>query len=86
MLTVVLSKTKDGRDFRPANWMHRLAESGGKLNDNGHMVYAKELRPGKYEGADCLYVDNSLEESNPALFGFVLSFLEENNLRRFSVY
>jgi len=90
---VIEGVTRDGRPFRPSDWIDRLLEtllSYGHDRRHPSRPYAgPERRRRQIEflqaaicnGEKCLIVDMRLQEANPEAFRFLMDFVDSNGLR-----
>ncbi len=73
--------TESGQQFRPSDWAERM--SGSLATFRNHRIhYSPLLQPSvNEEGFKCVSVDESLKESNPALYQSIMRFAKTNNLK-----
>ena len=76
----VQSLTKDGKQFRPSDWVDRMCSSFATFGENRKLRYSPYLRPEMLNGVRCLAVDMKLKDVNPEGFEHVVLFANENNL------
>lgn len=76
----VQSLTRDGKQFRPSDWVDRMCSSFATFGENRKLRYSPYLRPEMLNGVRCLAVDMQLKDLNPEGFEHVMQFAEENNL------
>ena len=72
--------TKDGKQFRPSDWVDRMCSSFATFGENRKLRYSPYLRPEVLNGVRCLAVDMKLKEVNPEGFEHVMLFASENQL------
>ena len=72
--------TKDGKPFRPSDWVDRMCSSFATFGENRKLRYSPYLRPEVLNGVRCLAVDMKLKEVNPEGFEHVMLFASENQL------
>jgi Protein of unknown function (DUF3579) len=72
--------TKDGKQFRPSDWVDRMCSSFATFGENRKLRYSPYLRPEVLNGVRCLAVDMKLKDVNPEGFEHVMQFAEENQL------
>ena len=72
--------TEEGRKFRPSDWAERMC---GTLSTFGgrRIHYSPLLQPVSLNGIKCIVIDPALQEVNPDLFNYVLSFARSNHLK-----
>lgn len=78
---IIQGVTSNGRTFRPSDWAERLS---GILSTFGHdqkMSYHPYVRPLTMENVRCVAVDKKLEQIDPNVFNFLMSFAKDNDLR-----
>jgi len=78
---IIESVRKDGKRFRPSDWIERLSANMGTFGSDQRLHYANEVKPGVVNGEKCLIIDNSLEASNPEAFRYIMNFASTNSLR-----
>lgn len=77
---IIEGVTESGEDFRPSDWAERV--SGPLATFHNHRItYSPLLKPGIRDGKKCVFVDESLEESNPELYQQLLTFAKNNKLK-----
>ena len=72
--------TRDGKQFRPSDWVDRMCSSFATFGENRKLTYSPYLRPEILNGVRCLAVDMQLKNINPDGFAHLMQFAEENNL------
>jgi hypothetical protein len=72
--------TKDGKQFRPSDWVDRMCSSFATFGENRKLRYSPYLRPEMLNGVRCLAVDMKLKDVNPEGFEHVIQFADENQL------
>jgi hypothetical protein len=72
--------TKDGKPFRPSDWVDRMCSSFATFGENRKLRYSPYLRPEMLNGVRCLAVDMKLKDVNPEGFEHVMQFADENQL------
>lgn len=72
--------TKDGKQFRPSDWVDRMCSSFATFGENRKLRYSPYLRPEMLNGVRCLAVDMKLKDLNPEGFEHVIQFADENQL------
>jgi hypothetical protein len=77
----ILGITQKGNKFRPSDWVERIAAVFGSFDASQRLRYHPMLRPARYEGLHCLYVDGKLAVSDPAAYRFVMEFAFSNHLQ-----
>lgn len=77
---IIEGKTEGGQKFRPSDWAERM--SGNMSTVRNHRIqYSPLLQPIVRDGTNCIQIDASLAQSNPALYETLMSFAQTNNLR-----
>jgi Protein of unknown function (DUF3579) len=76
----VQSLTREGKQFRPSDWIDRMCSSFATFGENRKLRYSPYLRPEVLNGVRCLAVDMQLKEVNPEGFDHVMQFADENQL------
>ena len=72
--------TRDGKPFRPSDWVDRMCSSFATFGENRKLRYSPYLRPEVLNGVRCLAVDMQLKDVNPEGFEQLMQFAEENQL------
>lgn len=72
--------TKEGKQFRPSDWVDRMCSSFATFGENRKLRYSPFLRPEVLNGVRCLAVDMKLKDVNPEGFEHVIQFADENQL------
>ena len=72
--------TRDGKPFRPSDWVDRMCSSFATFGENRKLRYSPYLRPEVLNGVRCLAVDMQLKDVNPEGFEQVMQFADENQL------
>ncbi len=78
---VVESVIEDGRRFRPSDWIERISTTLASFGPDHRLHYSESVRPRIVNGQKCLVVDQSLQETNPAAYDYILQFIRSNRLR-----
>jgi hypothetical protein len=76
----IQSQTKDGKAFRPSDWVDRMCSSFASFGVDRKLRYSPYLKPEMIDGTRCLAVDMRLKETNPDGFEELMQFANENNL------
>lgn len=77
---IIQSLTRDGKRFRPSDWVDRICSSYATFGDDRKLRYSPYLKPEMIEGVRCLAVDMQLKATNPEGFEELMQFAEENQL------
>lgn len=72
--------TRDGKQFRPSDWVDRMCSTFATFGDNRKLRYSPYLKPEMVNGVRCLAVDLMLKDTNPEGFEQLMHFVEENQL------
>ena len=76
----IQSLTRDGKPFRPSDWVDRICSSYATFGEDRKLRYSPYLKPEMIDGVRCLAVDMQLKTSNPEGFEELMQFAEENQL------
>jgi len=76
----IQSLTRDGKPFRPSDWVDRICSSHATFGDDRKLRYSPYLKPEMMNGVRCLAVDMRLKDSNPEGFEDLMLFADENLL------
>lgn len=77
----VESVVEDGRKFRPSDWIERISTTLASFGPDHRLHYSENVKPGMVNGEKCLVVDQSLQDTNPAAYEYIMSFVKSNRLR-----
>ncbi len=77
---IIQSLTREGKPFRPSDWVDRICSSYATFGDDRKLRYSPYLKPEMIDGVRCLAVDMQLRTKNPDGFEELMQFAEENNL------
>lgn len=77
---IIQSLTRDGKRFRPSDWVDRICSSYATFGEDRKLRYSPYLKPEMIEGVRCLAVDLQLKTANPEGFEELMQFAEENQL------
>ncbi len=78
---IIRSVTEDGRKFRPSDWIERISTTMATFGRDNRLHYSNDVRPGMVDGEKCLLLENSVKESNPAAFEYIMAFVNANRLQ-----
>lgn len=78
---IVEGVTRDGRKFRPSDWVERFAGNAATFGSDNRLHYSPYMKPTVHNGVKGLLVDPALREHRPKLFDQLLRFVRSNNLR-----
>lgn len=83
---LILGVTSDGKSFRPSDWAERLCGIMAQFNpepggSQGHLVYSPYVMPTVLGEQKCVRIDARLNDLEPLAYKFVLSFVNDNNLK-----
>lgn len=78
---VIRSVNEDGRKFRPSDWIERISTTMATFGRDNRLHYSNDVRPSMVDGEKCLLVENTLKESNPAAFEYIMAFVNANRLQ-----
>jgi Protein of unknown function (DUF3579) len=74
------STTRDGKAFRPSDWIDRICSSFATFGENRKLRYSPYLKPEVINGTRCLVVDMKLKDVSPERFEELMQFANENLL------
>jgi hypothetical protein len=77
---IIQSLTRDGKPFRPSDWVDRICSSYATFGEDRKLRYSPYLKPEMIDGIRCLAVDMQLKIANPEGFEELMEFAEENQL------
>jgi hypothetical protein len=82
----ILGITRDGRTFRPSDWVERLAGVMSQFRPGGpqpgsHLGYSPWCKPGAVEGVRCVVVHPDLRDYDVRAWDFCMNFARDNELR-----
>lgn len=77
---IIQSLTREGKKFRPSDWVDRICSSYATFGDDRKLRYSPYLKPEMIDGIRCLAVDMQLKEENPEGFDELMQFASENQL------
>lgn len=77
---IIQSLTREGKKFRPSDWVDRICSSYATFGDDRKLRYSPYLKPEMIDGIRCLAVDMQLKEENPEGFDELMQFAAENKL------
>ncbi|MDZ4142679.1 MAG: DUF3579 domain-containing protein [Methylotenera sp.] len=77
---IIESKTREGKSFRPSDWVDRMCSSYATFGEDRKLKYSPYLKPKVLNGGRCLAVNLKLKTSNPEGFAQLMHFAEENQL------
>jgi hypothetical protein len=76
----IQSLTREGKPFRPSDWVDRICSSYATFGDDRKLRYSPYLKPEIMNGIRCLAVDMRLKTANPEGFEDLMLFANENKL------
>ncbi len=77
---IIESTTRDGKAFRPSDWIDRICSSFATFGENRKLRYSPYLKPEVINGTRCLVVDMKLKDVSPERFEELMQFANENRL------
>ncbi len=77
---IIQSTTRDGKAFRPSDWIDRICSTFATFGENRKLRYSPYLKPEVISGVRCLVVDMKLQEVSPERFEELMQFANENRL------
>jgi hypothetical protein len=72
--------TETGETFRPSDWAERVSERLSTFRKR-RIHFSPLLQPSVKNGHQCVVLDPTLKESNPALYQSILDFAASNKLK-----
>ena len=77
---IIEGLTREGKPFRPSDWVDRTCSSYATFGSNKKLVYSPYLKPVLVNGVRCLEVNMKLKVIKPEGFEQLIQFANENNL------
>ena len=77
---IIEGLTREGKPFRPSDWVDRTCSSYATFGSNKKLVYSPFLKPVLVNGVRCLEVSMQLKITKPEGFEQLIEFANENNL------
>jgi uncharacterized protein DUF3579 len=77
---IIQSLTRDGKPFRPSDWVDRICSTYATFGEDRKLRYSPYLKPEMIDGVRCLAVDMQLKTANPEGFEELMEFARENQL------
>ena len=77
---IIQSLTREGKRFRPSDWVDRICSSYATFGEDRKLRYSPYLKPEMIDGIRCLAVDMQLKTANPEGFEELMEFARENQL------
>lgn len=78
---VIKSVSRDGRQFRPSDWIERISTQMATFGPDHRLHYSTAVQPKMIDGEKCLVVNQSLKDEDPAAYEFIMAFVEANRLQ-----
>lgn len=78
---IVEGITRDGRKFRPSDWVERFAGNAATFGADNRLHYSPYMKPTVHDGIKGLLVDPELRQHRPKLFEQLIRFVRSNDLR-----
>ena len=78
---VLWGVTTSGRRFRPSDWAERLAGLTAAFGMNARLAYSPLVEPMTIGAIPAVVVRGALQELEPRLYSFLLSFARDNELQ-----
>lgn len=83
---LILGLTRDGKTFRPSDWVERLCGIMSQFTPDGssaqgHLAYSPYVIPTVHAEQKCVRVDARLLGLEPLAYKFVEGFCRDNNLQ-----
>lgn len=78
---VIKSVNRDGRQFRPSDWIERISTQMATFGPDHRLHYSTAVQPKIIDGEKCLVVNQSLKDEDPAAYEFIMAFVEANRLQ-----
>ena len=78
---IITNKTKTGEMFRPNDWAERICSLFATYRTDKRLQYCEKVRPMcDSTGNCCIFLDDSLRETDPETFMVIYNFAIENSL------
>lgn len=77
---VIQGVTLNGRAFRPSDWAERLCGVMSTFGRDQQMRYSPYVRPVMLDGVRCVVVEQSLNQTEPRAYRFLMDFANDNEL------
>lgn len=77
---LIKGETLDGKRFRPSDWCDRLHSTLRALDAEEYEECVEYVHLVNSESGKGILIDRALQEVNPMLFKFFMSFVKNNNL------
>ncbi|MEE9332144.1 MAG: DUF3579 domain-containing protein [Methylophilaceae bacterium] len=77
---IIQSLTREGKRFRPSDWVDRICSSYATFGEDRRLRYSPYLKPEMIDGVRCLAVKMQLKIANPEGFEELMQFASENQL------
>jgi hypothetical protein len=77
---VIQGVTLNGRAFRPSDWAERLCGVMSTFGRDQQMRYSPHVRPVMLDGVRCVVVEQSLNQTEPRAYRFLMDFAKDNEL------
>lgn len=77
---IITGLTEQGNNFRPSDWMERLASCFASFQDH-KLHYNEMVKPIMYNGKQRLFLAKRFSQLNPQGFQFVMDFAMSNHLQ-----
>jgi len=78
---LIIGLTHSGDEFRPSDWVHRIAGIFATFDDNQRLRYSPCIIPTWHEGLPGLYIADDLASSDPVGYQFVMDFATSHQLQ-----
>lgn len=78
---VIRDVALDGKPFRSSAWAERMCGVMAALGNDQRMRCSPLVRPVTGNGVRCLVLDARLEEMEPMVYRFPVSFAQDNELQ-----
>lgn len=79
-IIVVKGTNRDGRKFRPSDWIERLASCFASYTAQKRLAWHEGCKPVYINDEKCLAIDTTLQSDAPAIWNHVINFVTSNNL------
>lgn len=80
-MIIIEGLTKEGRKFRPSDWAERMSGALSTFGRDNRIHYSPMLLPITINGIKCVAVDPALQNSQPEMYHYIMSFVKSNQLK-----
>jgi len=77
----IVGLTKDGKKFRPSDWVERIAGGFARFGADRRLSYNPLILPVRKDGLSGLFIADSLASVDPVGYQFVMEFADSYQLQ-----